>query len=195
MDVWRFAGSEPKLASTVLPLLTGMVDFAALGDVKPINLLEIFGTVRLRRLAMDLSEITDPVNLTLACFSSITHLDVFDEILAEHESTWANLAALPCLTHLCFRAVVPANIWQMVLRTCLDIQLLVNRWSRLRARVARQIAQNPPVIDPRFVVLFVNDYADQWEEGARGGEDFWIRGARFVAQKRRGEIPGTPPFA
>ncbi|KAJ6464485.1 hypothetical protein C8R45DRAFT_1024147 [Mycena sanguinolenta] len=192
MNVWRFAGSEHKLASAVLPLLTGMEDFTALGDVKPINLPDIFGTVRLRRLAMNLTEITDPVNLTLPYFSSITHLDIFDEILAEHESTWADLAAMPCLTHLCFHAVVPANVWKMVVRTCPDIQLLVNQWSSLRAPAARHIAKNPPVNDPRFVVLFVSGYADQWEEGARGGEDFWIRGACFVAQKRKGEIPGTP---
>ncbi|KAJ7089147.1 hypothetical protein C8R44DRAFT_818831 [Mycena epipterygia] len=192
MDVWQLARSEYKTVSAVLSLFTGMEDFTALGDVKPINMLEIFATVRLRRLGMDLSKIMGgPINLTLPHFSSLTHLDVFDEIRAEHEGTWANLAALPCLTHLCLHDVVPASIWRMVGRTCPGIQLLVNRWTRFRASGARLIGENPPVTDPRFVVLFVGDYADQWEEGARGGENFWTRGARFVAQKRKGEIPAS----
>ncbi|KAJ7144644.1 hypothetical protein C8R44DRAFT_865540 [Mycena epipterygia] len=166
MDVWQLARSEYKTVSAVLSLFTGMEDFTALGDVKPINMLEIFATVRLRRLGMDLRKIMGgPINLTLPCFSSLTHLDVFDEICAEHVGAWADLAVLPRLTHLCLHDVVPANIWRMVGRTCPGIQLL----------------------------SFVGDYADQWEEGARGGEDFWTRGARFVAQKRKGEIPGTLP--
>ncbi|KAJ7106385.1 hypothetical protein C8R44DRAFT_806113 [Mycena epipterygia] len=185
MDVWQLARSEYKTVSAVLSLFTGMEDSTALGDVKPINMLEIFATVRLRRLGMDLRKIMGgPINLTLPCFSSLTHLDSM-------WGAWADLAVLPRLTHLCLHDVVPANIWRMVGRTCPGIQLLVNRWTRFRASGARLIGENPPVTDPRFVVLFVGDYADQWEEGARGGEDFWIRGARFVAQKRKGEIPAS----
>ncbi|KAF7366020.1 Zn(2)-C6 fungal-type domain-containing protein [Mycena venus] len=154
-----------------------MEDFTALGDVKPINLRDIFGTVRLRRLAMHLSKITDPVNLTLPCFSSITHLDIFDEILAEHESTWADLAALPCLTHLCFHAVVPANVWKMVVRTCPDIQLLVNRWSSLRASVARHVAKNVATwISGRTVLEAVRIFGS-------GALVLWFRNAKGKFQR------------
>ncbi|KAJ7085578.1 hypothetical protein C8R44DRAFT_893867 [Mycena epipterygia] len=140
MNVWRFARSEHKLVSTVLPLLNGMVDFRALGDLKPRNLLEIFGTVHLRRLAMDLSEITDPVNLTLPCFSSITHLDVFDETIAGHESS----------QHL-------ANGGPHVYGHSASGQLMVEVVRTYRQAYCRETALS----DPHFVVLFVNGYADQ----------------------------------
>ncbi len=34
------------------------------------------------------------------------------------------------------------------------------------------------------------DYYNDWETGARGGEDIWVRAEEFIARKRRGEVEG-----
>ncbi|KAJ7255764.1 hypothetical protein C8J57DRAFT_1518054 [Mycena rebaudengoi] len=46
--------------------------------------------------------------------------------------------------------------------------------------------------DPRFVMIVVMRYLEDWLVGANGGTDFWVRAELFVAKKRRGEIqPAT----
>jgi hypothetical protein len=45
----------------------------------------------------------------------------------------------------------------------------------------------PPVVDPRVVELSITDYRADWECGARGGEDYWVR-AELVIRGRRVRI-------
>jgi hypothetical protein len=47
--------------------------------------------------------------------------------------------------------------------------------------------------DLRVVVRAENrhSYAEDWQAGARGSDDFWVRAERFISLKRKGEIDGT----
>jgi hypothetical protein len=40
---------------------------------------------------------------------------------------------------------------------------------------------------PRFVMLVVCDLAIDWDVGARGGEDFWVRADEIVKMRLAGE--------
>ncbi|KAJ7124126.1 hypothetical protein C8R43DRAFT_958810 [Mycena crocata] len=195
VHAWRQTGTGtgPEIAARSLRLFKGLEDFTALGAVRPINLLEIFSGIQLRRLSMDLEGLFNfkAIDLTLPLFSTLTHLDVFDKDYPEDGRKWADLATLPNLTHLCFQDWVSGAMLRMILSTCARLHVFVNRWSHRRAPAARSVAARPPVTDPRFVMLFVGDYSAEWEIGARGGEDFWVRASRFLAQKRNGEVQAS----
>ncbi|KAJ6538917.1 hypothetical protein B0H10DRAFT_2203818 [Mycena sp. CBHHK59/15] len=100
---------------------------------------------------------------------------------------WRHLAALPVLTHLCLNNEVPGELVRTIFAES-HLHTLVNMWpydARLRAM---EVSQDPPVQDARFVVLMLEDWRNDWDLGARGGDDFWIRADMFIAEKRRGEI-------
>ncbi|KAJ7137626.1 hypothetical protein C8R43DRAFT_1202884 [Mycena crocata] len=42
--------------------------------------------------------------------------------------------------------------------------------------------------EPRAVVLGVDDFLKDWEIGAEGGVDYWVRAERFIKQRQSGEI-------
>jgi hypothetical protein len=46
------------------------------------------------------------------------------------------------------------------------------------------------VVDARLVVATYIDYYSDWERGAKGGKDIWIRAEEFMTRKRRGEVEG-----
>jgi hypothetical protein len=42
--------------------------------------------------------------------------------------------------------------------------------------------------DPRFVMPVVRDRLEDWETGARGGEDYWITAKDLVKKRRSGRV-------
>ncbi|KAJ6462461.1 hypothetical protein C8R45DRAFT_526237 [Mycena sanguinolenta] len=129
------------------------------------------------------------VDLTHSMFSSLTHLDVFEDIIAVTPS-WSSLALLPgpALTHLAFLEL-SYNTAVAILGMCRKLQVIVSmeseeptEWPTLSTTVDD--------LEPRSVgmALKTRNYASDWETGVRGGSDFWARADAFVAMRRRGEI-------
>ncbi|KAF7364234.1 Tyrosinase central domain-containing protein [Mycena sanguinolenta] len=128
-----------------------------------------------------------PIDLALPMFSSLTHLDVWEEIIAISPS-WSGLALLPALTHLAFLRI-SYDVGVTILEMCCKLQVIISmedehpsKWPMLSATVDDW--------EPRFVgvVLTTDNYASDWETGLRGGSDFWARADAFVAMRRRGEV-------
>ncbi|KAJ6466780.1 hypothetical protein C8R45DRAFT_1020097 [Mycena sanguinolenta] len=128
------------------------------------------------------------IDLSLAVFRSVTHMDVYDDIDANAPFTallCAGLSALPALTHLCLNRGVGGQILRNLLHGCPHLQILVNMWAdRIDAIAAVGVE------DVRYVVVVCDalDYWFDWEVGALGGTDFWAAADDFVARKGRGEI-------
>ncbi|KAF8169171.1 hypothetical protein K438DRAFT_240411 [Mycena galopus ATCC 62051] len=135
------------------------------------------------------------IDLSISPFRTLTHMDIWDNISADDAVICPGLAALPCLTHLGLNhrrhnhisshgVVVPR-----ILAQCLHLQVLVSM--QHSSAVPLLALDDPPTTDVRFVVSFVHDYWKDWQVGARGGTDFWVAVADFVARKRRGEIEAS----
>ncbi|KAJ7768957.1 hypothetical protein B0H16DRAFT_1781208 [Mycena metata] len=129
-------------------------------------------------------------------FSSVTHLDINDDFDVEdpepEELEWlTNLSTLPALTHLAFSSPPNPEIVGTVLRSCPDIRFLVIPFSAMEAQMASEYAKfvaEDAGSDGWLVVATYADYYADWEAGARGREDVWVRAEKFVAAKKRGEI-------
>lgn len=158
------------------------------------TLLPILLQMDLRRLALSLKNLFSGwkhVDMTHPGFARLTHLDVFDDDIEEDLQIVPHVAALPALTHLCLNNGIPRDIMRAVLLACPRLQVLVSCWHYAKASAGRDLAHNPPLADPRFVVGIYRRYDLDWESGAKGGPDFWSLADDFVARKRDGEVPGT----
>ncbi|KAF7373259.1 Zn(2)-C6 fungal-type domain-containing protein [Mycena sanguinolenta] len=129
------------------------------------------------------------IDLSLPCFRTVTHMDIFDDITDDSEGVLcAALTALPCLTHLCLNGDT-LDLVPRLLVQCAQIQVVVSM--HIGINRARDIAANPPTADTRFVVSRTGSYWGDWELGAQGKTDFWAAAEEFIAGKRRGEIEAS----
>ncbi|KAF7364245.1 Zn(2)-C6 fungal-type domain-containing protein [Mycena sanguinolenta] len=175
---------------TFIPFCTGV---RSLVIFKPhTQMLSQLETARPQRLAVPIeffghTEESMPIDLGLPMFSSLTHLDIWEDIIAIAPS-WSSLALLPVLTHLAFFGL-SYDVGVTILGMCRKLQVIISmetedstEWLMLSATVDDW--------EPRFVgmVVTTENYASDWETGLRGGSDFWARADAFVAMRRRGEI-------
>ncbi|KAJ7625726.1 hypothetical protein FB45DRAFT_1005066 [Roridomyces roridus] len=146
-------------------------------------LLAVLGTLPLQRLSIYFRR--GAMDFSSPFFVRLTHLD----LPGAHSDRWADwepLALLPQLTHLSFSEDFHSTpIFKNLLQYCPSLQALVVLFSapallNLLAGVLRV-----GVPDARFVVLLVLDRDEDWETGARGGEDYWILAEEEVVQNRR----------
>ncbi|KAJ7679912.1 hypothetical protein B0H17DRAFT_1206306 [Mycena rosella] len=172
----------------LLKLCNGIVDFAVLGDA-PFNptFLPVLGEMPLRRLSAPLYKLfggDSSIDATHCIFSSLTHLDAFDNVvrICDH------LPALPALTHLGLDQEVLWNVLQTLLAICARLEVLIVSFPFHDEQIAWEWVRAAPINDVRFVMGLYNDYADEWEAGAKGHAHFWSPADNFVARKRRGEI-------
>ncbi|KAF7364208.1 Tyrosinase central domain-containing protein [Mycena sanguinolenta] len=178
---------------TFIPFCTG-VRSLVIFEPHP-QMLSQLETARPQRLATPIeffghTEESMPIDLTLPMFSSLTHLDVFEHILAISPS-WSSLALLAAPTHLAFLGT-SYDVGVALLGMCRNLQVIIrmkgesstNEWPMLSASVDADDWEH------RFVgmVLKTENYLSEWEAGLRGGSDFWARADTFVAMRRRGEI-------
>ncbi|KAJ7634398.1 hypothetical protein FB45DRAFT_1056452 [Roridomyces roridus] len=181
-------------ALQVLRLCTGLVNLLALPPYSNPRLLPILGVLHLRRLSTSLETLFGnraEIDLRHPLFSSLTHLDIFDEGIASNSLHVQGLCALPALTHLCLNNDVPWGAVKDLLAGCRSLSVFVNLWAYIRFDRAKAVARSPPVTDVRFVVAVFADYWTDWETGAYGGNDFWKSAEEFIELKRRGELPET----
>jgi len=181
-------------ANDVLRVCTGVVNFAAIGKLSNPTLLPILAGMNVQRMAGCLEVLFGDhryIDMTHPAFTSITHLDIFDEIEAGETKICPYLPMLPVLTHLCLNNNVPSDAIQKLLTDCPLLELLVVLWPDGRAS---EWAKNTSFCDMRFVVAVCRDYWGDWERGAQGRPNFWSVADWFVAQKRNGAIDGDRYF-
>ncbi|KAJ7907997.1 hypothetical protein B0H13DRAFT_1879100 [Mycena leptocephala] len=155
-------------------------------EVPPLRLIS---SLPLRRLSANLDRIFRPagVDFPSPLFNQLTHLNIFG---TEITDTWPkNLANLPCLTHLSTYWFYGANPpFRGVLAECKLLTVLVLIFMHEHDRIVAWEDFKCFGDAPRSVLMVVRDYLGDWQMGATGGEDCWIRAEIFIKQRQSGEI-------
>ncbi|KAJ7086222.1 hypothetical protein C8R44DRAFT_893676 [Mycena epipterygia] len=159
-------------------------------------LLPILGALPLQRLSADLLFLfPGPSGLDFGhpIFTNVTHLSLYGHS-GHGWDTWSGLAQIPGLTHLAFRDnSFDAPMCHSVLLHCKLLQVLANLLAS-GSNLDWSVRRYATVIDnPRFVMLRVPSLLEDWEVGARGGEDRWVRASELselVRKRHSGEVKG-----
>ncbi|KAF8185832.1 hypothetical protein K438DRAFT_1973677 [Mycena galopus ATCC 62051] len=134
------------------------------------------------------------VDFTHSLFAQLTHLELMDGPLGGQRewAHWRGIAPIPNLTHLAFLMDHSVTVFQGALAACPTLRVLVYLYYANPvdpgddpdlADVFESLAR-----DTRFVCVPAPNFIRDWEIGARGGEDFWVRAETFIAQRDAGEI-------
>jgi hypothetical protein len=188
----------------LLELCFGIRSLSVIGDVTGSNLLPALGNMNVQRLSVDVRQLfresenkdeDSPVDLEHPLFAAVTHLDIFDDIDIEEEQPegmqWLqSLSILPALTHLAFSTAPNPQVLHDVLENCPRIRVLLVVFPITDTNGAKAYMEELSIVDARLVVATYIDYYSDWERGARGGEDIWVRAEKFIARKMCGEVEG-----
>jgi hypothetical protein len=174
LSLWRVQGNR---RDTLLPALEDLSNRRTLKllSFDPSEFFEMPGTSDL------------PIPFAQPAFSSLTHLDIIN--MTPNWKKWAQIADMPCLTHLLMDAVgtsEPRFILQ-VLKECKLLELLIvfkteDRDDDDDSAILDDDSKIPTsgeleswTGDYRVVVLNpVEDSLGIWEIGAGGGQDHWV---------------------
>ncbi|KAF7354282.1 Tyrosinase central domain-containing protein [Mycena venus] len=208
---------DPEAFERFLTSCPGIVTLSITGSITGPNLLPALGNMRIQRLSVDLGELffryqceveeekeeEFGVNLDHPLFATVSHLDIMDDSDIEDSELegqeWLqNLSTLPALTNLAFSTTPNPHIVHSILGSCPRLRVLVVLFSVSDTAGARaylqEVINEVSITDMRFVVATYADYYADWELGARGKEDIWVRVEEFVARKRRGEVEASDYF-
>jgi hypothetical protein len=133
-----------------------------------------------------------PIYFEHPVFWQLTHLHIHDypAPAGVNWATWASLALMPCLTHLSFNDIYPQDILQGVLANCAILEVLTLIIPHIDVQDDMVPRLEILARDFRFVVMVVEDFLEDWEEGARGGDDYWVKAEKFIKQRRSGNVEG-----
>ncbi|KAJ7439697.1 hypothetical protein B0H11DRAFT_2293343 [Mycena galericulata] len=133
------------------------------------------------------------VDFSHPIFTHITHLNLLDTRAGDW---WPEgLGRLPCLTHISFdfpSSPYPSGLHDHFLRDvfahCALLEVFI-----FRCRNDDEVRGNLPYYtyladEPRSVLLGVYNLLEDWQIGAEGGVDYWVRAERFIKQRQSGEI-------
>ncbi|KAF7373237.1 Tyrosinase central domain-containing protein [Mycena sanguinolenta] len=141
-----------------------LLSFAGYAFLKPTLLPILLHMVRLRRWAGFLSKLFEPaaIDFSFSFLRTVTHLDLLDKIT---DDICAGLTTLPCLSHLCLNGTYRTAVDHIprILAQCVHLQVLV-----LMTSSTREVEEDPPTTDVRFVLSVDSGYSADWEIGARG---------------------------
>ncbi|KAJ6558035.1 hypothetical protein B0H19DRAFT_1149558 [Mycena capillaripes] len=154
-----------------------------------VHLLPIFSTLPLQRLSANLRQLftsEKAADFAHPLFSRITHLDILDFWQSDDWWDWAGLAQTPQLTHLSSHSRMPDSTIHGVLKHCRLLEVLVILYPSHSGLEIDVLSRGSISEDPRFVRLVVTDRLEDWETGARGGEDYWVA-AKALVEKARSE--------
>ncbi|KAJ7064307.1 hypothetical protein C8F01DRAFT_984147 [Mycena amicta] len=195
-----------------LRLCTGVEDLAVTANYTATPLLGILYEMRLRRFSGYLVSVfggVDKIDLRHPLFASLTHLDLYDDSeqrLADRPDGpgGANdrqlrhlLTTLPSLTHLALNHSVSPSVLEWLLASLPNIHILVVLWHLNLRDFAVEYGMElytaaPAVVrDTRFVMVVYEDVRAEWEAGAWGSSNFWVRAGDFVRRRRTGELDNT----
>ncbi|KAJ7471603.1 hypothetical protein B0H11DRAFT_2039198 [Mycena galericulata] len=191
----HFVGYRNREAvQDILSVCNNTVNLAFGGSYS--SLLPFLEKLPLQRLSGSFS--VDKTDFSGPLFAQITHLDINihevwdDDDLPIGWDTCSGFALLPRLTHLSFsQEAIPSSVFEGALEHCKSLTVLVFVWPSRTARLSGDAAYlKLQRDDPRFVMLVVADRLDDWEFGARGGEDYWDTADKMVkARLAEGTMP------
>ncbi|KAJ7142734.1 hypothetical protein C8R44DRAFT_866039 [Mycena epipterygia] len=124
---------------------------------------------------------------------TITHLDLYgvagvDAGDRRGWGIWSRLAEMPCLTHLSVQnRAFAGNLYYGTLRDCKSLEALAVIFSNANILEAFVASYAALATDPRLVMLVVMNRPRDWEMGAKGDEDSWVRVDELVRRRRSGE--------
>ncbi|KAJ6564160.1 hypothetical protein B0H19DRAFT_1140452 [Mycena capillaripes] len=182
-----FWGASTADIARILSMCDAVINVAVL-DVGRIPI--ILETLPLERIAVSPRPYPRPISTDSyhPVLGGITHLDILGWPDRDWEA-WQGLALLPCLTHLSFGtspSYVPVTIYRGVLAHCRTLKVLAVLYPS--QTLCDRFFCGPVVefeSDPRFVaVLMTSTFTEEWETGARGGEDHWAVAERIVKARR-----------
>ncbi|KAJ7157605.1 hypothetical protein C8R43DRAFT_403451 [Mycena crocata] len=189
----------------------GIVNLSIVGQLAGPALLPLLLRLRLQRLSIQVGPLFRDRGLSFVqVFRAVTHLDVRDSFVAQEDidhdvedlidgsvrfipsPEWLQiLPYLPVLTHLGFNSIIQRDTLDQLLHILPRLQVLMVIFFVSKVRIAvwfaEAIATAQSLPDPRLVVAIYRDYFTDWESGARGHGDLWVRAEAFVGAKRRGE--------
>ncbi|KAJ7321864.1 hypothetical protein DFH08DRAFT_888794 [Mycena albidolilacea] len=141
------------------------------------DLFPFLSTMPLQRLSTALTDVfsVTGVDFTHPLFSRLTHLELMDTLTNAVWEEWKGLTLIPNLTHLAFLIEKSLAIFQGVLAACPALQVLVSFHWGFKGIPYEGIGLEPLSQDTRFI-------------GARGGDDFWVRAEKFIAQRVSGQV-------
>ncbi|KAJ7847815.1 hypothetical protein B0H14DRAFT_2510340 [Mycena olivaceomarginata] len=154
------------------------------------DLLPFLSTMPLRRLSTALTDVfpATGVDFMHPLFSRLTHLELMDTLTNAVWEEWKGLTLIPNLTHLAFLIEKSLAIFQGVLAACPALQVLVSLHWGFKGISYAGIGLEPLSQDTRFVCMPAPPLSADWQIGARGGDDFWVRAEKFVAQRVSGQV-------
>ncbi|KAJ7939759.1 hypothetical protein B0H13DRAFT_1850530 [Mycena leptocephala] len=162
-----FESHETEIVRELLAVCTATVDLAIPGNG---GLLSTMDPLPLQRLSVDIHKLFSTfgvVNFRRSFLSNITHLDLRDSNTDAWE-WWSGLASLPRLTHL----------------HCPSLEVLVVLCSEKIQTQFRPVE----LPDLRLVMMWVGEWYADWEQGVRGGENYWARADAVIRTRRAGYL-------
>ncbi|KAJ7909163.1 hypothetical protein B0H13DRAFT_1877920 [Mycena leptocephala] len=185
--------SDTEEITKILSLCDATVSLALYAPDGP-ALLPPLSTLRVRRLNVWAQALfPDPTarDFSHPFFSQITHLFLLDSDRDGDWGTWSTLAQMPRLTHLSFYSSRIANsVCRGALEHCKALEVLAI-WCVNQTKLETNIPRRAELAyDVRFVMVVVEGvekFLADWESGAQGGEDYWVRAEALVQKRRAGE--------
>ncbi|KAJ7121678.1 hypothetical protein C8R44DRAFT_786672 [Mycena epipterygia] len=141
--------------------------------------------VQLKHLYCDRDQIFEITRLELfrhSSFRQITHLELFSGLRGNE---WTGLVELSQLTHLALNRITSLRVCTPILEALKSLRALVllcrhPEWPR------------PELVhladDTRFVMMQVDSYIENWQQGVLTGDDYWTSVDQFIADRTSGKI-------
>ncbi|KAF7293954.1 Zn(2)-C6 fungal-type domain-containing protein [Mycena kentingensis (nom. inval.)] len=189
----QFAGSIAEVGAALVRC-TGVTRLTGLGSLMSSTLPALIKGMRLRRTAMFFKHIfPDGIDLTLACFQTLTHIDLFDSVYEDHDATRYvdALLGLPALSHLSLNDDVRWDTIERLLREAPALTVLVLLWCGRPEAGKAHAATAPDTLEPpqacsRYRFLTTAYYS--WDECIIDAPNYWSQAEAFLAAKQTGSI-------
>ncbi|KAJ6542196.1 hypothetical protein DFH09DRAFT_46827 [Mycena vulgaris] len=128
-----------------------------------------------------------------AMFSRLTHLDLYYSFPSD---AWQiGLSQIPNLTHLSFSCLAQPAFFRGVLAYCTGLEIFALVFQDVYSLEDRVQEYKFFEEDSRAVLMIVDSFLQDWELGAEGGDDHWVRADSFVTKRRNGAIKGEPAIS
>ena len=179
-----------EAAAQALSKCTGTKDVMLFYESSP-ELLPSLGMMPLLRLSVWLTHLFgqgNPIDFQHPVFEQLTHLAISDG--EDAMVLPSGLARLPCLTHISLNWIWSPEFHIAVLAQCPRLEVL-----SVLVYGEDTIAKFRPhhthfSEDARSVLMNCPGLLRDWELGADGGADHWVRAERFIAKRRTGAVKG-----